>query len=279
MKKIFVMAFGFFLFASVALGDEVDRGLSSMATEQVRVSTRQMIRSGINGYDALKMTRLMLENRFRQEHTLRAHQIIIDAHKEGLPVEPIMSKAYEGIAKQIKDKNIVQAMEKVQSRYSFAYKQANELTPNKAQIRLIGNNIAEGLAAGVNDHDVGRIRDRLQQRAKQMTNAEMDDLALETLRSARDMARLGVSSKSTADIVCQALQHHYSAEKMKRMRKSFRTQSRNSSPTTLAERYLDAIRGGRSVESLGSLGKSGPGGSGSASGSHGGGSGGRGGRR
>lgn len=279
MKKIFVMAFGFFLFASVALGDEVDTGLSSMATEQVRVSTRQMIRSGINGDDALKMTRLMLQNRFRQEHTLRAHQIIIDAHKEGLPVEPIMSKAYEGMAKQVKDKNIVQAMEKVQSRYSFAYKQANELTPNKAQIRLIGNNIAEGLAAGVNNHDVGRIRDRLQQREQQMTNAQAGDLALETFRFAKDIARLGVSSSLAADLACQALQHHYSFEKMKSMRKSFRTQSRNSSPTTLAERYLDAIRGGRSVDSLRSLGTSGTGGSGGGMGSHGGGSGGRGGRR
>jgi len=218
MKKIFAIVFVIFFCASVALGDEVDTGLSSMATEQVRVSTRQMIRSGINSDDALKMTRLMLENRFRQEHTLRAHQIIIDAYKEGLPVEPIMSKAYEGIAKQVKDQNIVQAMEKVRSRYSSAYKQANELTPNKAQTRLIGNNIAEGLAAGMNDYDVSRIRHRLQQRSQQMTNSEMNELAVESLRSARDMARLRVSSSSTADIVCQALQHRYGAKEMKKMR-------------------------------------------------------------
>ncbi|UCF83073.1 MAG: hypothetical protein JSV50_18115, partial [Desulfobacteraceae bacterium] len=109
MKKIFLIACVIFFWASAALGDEVDKGLSSMTPEQVKVSTRQMIRSGINSNDALKMTRLMLENRFREEHTLRAHQIIIEAHKEGLPVEPIMSKAYEGIAKQVKDMNIVQA--------------------------------------------------------------------------------------------------------------------------------------------------------------------------
>ena len=282
MKKIFVIAFIIFFCASIALGDEVDTGLSSMATEQLKVSTRQMIRSGINGDDAIKMTRLMLENRFREEHTLRAHQIIIDAHKEGLPVEPIMSKAYEGIAKQVKDMNIAQAMEKVRSRYSFAYKQANELKPNKAQIRLIGDNIAEGLAAGMNDYDIERIKHRLQVRAQQMSNAQMGELALETLSFARDMARLGVSSMSTADIVCQALQHHYGAKEMASTRKSFRAHSRNSSPTTLAERYLDAIRGGRSVENLGSLGTSGAGGSsrgpvgssGGSGGGHGGASGG-----
>ena len=297
MKKIFVIAFVLSLFASVALGDEVDTGLSAMATEQLKVSTRQMIRSGINGDDAIKMTRLMLENRFREEHALRVHQILIDAHKEGLPVGPIMSKAHEGIAKQVKDMEIVQAMEKVRSRYSLAYEQANKLTPNQAQIRLIGNNIAEGLAAGMNDYDVSRIRHRLQQRSQQMTNSEMNELAVESLRSARDMARLRVSSSSAADIVCQALQHRYGAKEMARMRKSFMTHSRNSSPTTLAESYLDAIRGGRSVENLGSLGKSGAGGSsggpvgsgssgggyggasGGGVGGHGGGSGGQGGKR
>ena len=297
MKKIFVIAFVVFFCASVALGDEVDTGLSSMATEQLKVSTRQMIRSGINSDDALKMTRLMLENRFREEHALRAHQIIIDAHKEGLSVEPIISKAYEGIAKQVKDRNIVEAMEKVRYRYSFAYKQANELTPDKSLIRLVGNNIAEGLAAGMNDDDVGRVMYRLQHREQQMTNAQVGDLAVETFRFARDMARLGVSSRSTADIVCQALQHRYGAKEMTRLRKSFMKHSRNSSPTTLSERYLDAIRRGRSIETLESLDRVGQGGSswgpggsggsgsgyGGASGSgvgvHGGGSGGQGGKR
>jgi hypothetical protein len=299
MKKIFLIAFVVFFCASVALGDEVDTGLSSMATEQIKVSTRQMIRSGINSDDALKMTRLMLENRFREEHALRAHQIITDAHKEGLSVEPIMSKAYEGIAKQVKDRNIVEAMEKVRYRYSFAYKQANELTPDKSRIRLVGNTIAEGLAAGMNDDDVGRVIYRLQHREQQMTNAQVGDLAGETFRFARDMARLGVSSRSTADVVCQALQHRYGAKEMTRLRKSFMKHSRNYSPTTLSERYLDAIRRGRSVENLEFLDRSGEGGrswgpgpggsggsgsgygggSGSGVGGHGGSSGGRGGKR
>jgi len=298
MKKIFAITFVAFFCASVALGDEVDTGLSSMATEQLKVSTRQMIRSGINSDETLKMTRLMLENRFREEHVLRAHQIIIEAHKEGLPVEPIMSKVYEGIAKQVKDRNIVQAMEKVRYRYSFAYKQANELTPDKARVRLIGNNIAEGLAAGMNDDDAGRVMYRLQHREEQMTKAQVGDLAVETFGFARDMARLGVSSRSTTDIVCQALQHHYSAKEMTRMRKSFMNHSRNFSPTTLSERYLDAISRGRSVENLESLDRVGeggsswgPGGSGGSGsgyggggsgmgvGGHRGGSGGRGGKR
>ena len=134
----------------------------------------------------------------------------------------------------------------------------------------------------MNDYDVSRIRHRLQQRAQQMTNAQKDDLALETLRSARDMARLGVSSSSTADIVCQALERRYGAKEMKKMRESFVTHSRNFSPTTLSGHYLDAIRAGKSVENLGSLGTSGAGGSsrgpvgssGGSGGGHGGASGG-----
>lgn len=259
MKRICIVAFVFLFGAGVAFADEVDEELSNQVTDQLRVSTRQMIRAGIESDDAIKMTRLMLNHHFREEHALRAHAIIMSAQEQGLPVAPIMNKAYEGMSKQVQDRNIVQAMENVRSRYAFAYEQARELTEEKAQMRSLGNTIAKGLAAGVNDNDVGEIMERLQQRTQQMRRAQTIELATETFRTARDMARLGASSKDAADVVCQALKHRYSTKEMKAMRTSFMTRSRTTAPTDLARMYSSAIKQGIGAESLESSSTSGPG--------------------
>jgi hypothetical protein len=252
MKKILtIVACAVFLCCSTAFGDEVDTGLSTMATEQVKVNTRAMINAGINSDGAIKMTRLMLENRFREEHALRAHQIIMNAHQQGLPVEPIMNKAYEGMVKQVQAKNIVQAMEQVRSRYAFAHEQARALTHERSEIRTMGNTIAKGLAAGMNQEDIRGITNRLQERARQMTRAQTMELAQESFKATRDMARLGLSSKTTTDLVRLALQNQYTALDMETMRNSFMTQSLSSPLTHLANSYSNAIKGGKSVDSLG----------------------------
>lgn len=281
MKKICIIILAIVCYASMAFGDEVDRDLSNIATEQIKTSTRQMIRSGIDSDEAIKMTRLMLENRFSEENTLRAQEIIMNARNEGLPVEPVMNKAYEGIAKCAQHRNIIRAMELVRSRYVFAYAEAGKLTQENAQIRYLGDTIAKGLAAGMDNKDVERIRYRLQERTRVMTKNQGSDFAIETFTAARIMASLGVSSPAAADVVCQALQHNYSAAEMKMMSKSFISQSRRSEPNTLAESYADAIRHGKSAETLGSSssrnGAYGPGGVSGSGGSGGGGWSGRGG--
>lgn len=271
MNRLCGTAFVVLFCASTAFGDAVDNGLSGGATEQLKTSTRQMIGSGIDSDDAIKMTRVMLENRFREEQLLRAHEILMNAQKEGLPVEPIMNKAYEGMAKHVHDRDIVHAMERVRSRYAFAFEQARHLTRERAQTRLLGDTIGACLASGMNDGDIGRIMQRLQERTREMTQTQAHDLALETFKAARNMARVGVSSELTSDVVCQALQHRYTAREMERMNHAFMTHSRQASSTDLARRYADAIREGADAESLGPSGKGGPGGSGGSN--HGGGSG------
>jgi hypothetical protein len=204
----------------------------------------------------------------------------MNAQREGLPVGPIMNKAHEGMAKRVQDRNIVQAMESVRSRYAFAHQQANLITQNRAQMHLIGNTIVQGLAAGMNHEDVGRIMQSFQNRAQELSGADAEELARETFTAARTMARLGVSSELATDLVCQALQHRYSARQMKTMRNSFMTRARNANPTNLAKSYANAIKGGKGAESLGSPGmrgagvSGGPGGPG-GSGGHGGQGGGR----
>jgi len=279
MKKICLMVCAVLFCASLAFGDEVEESLSTLATEQLKASTRGMILSGIDTDNAIRMTKLMLKNQFSLEQALRAQKAIMNAQKEGLPVEPIMNKAYEGMVKQLQAKNIVQAMERVRSRYAFAHEQARFLTKERSQVRAIGNTIAKTVTAGMDQKDVRGIMDRLQERTQQMTQSQTMELAKETFKAARDMARLGLSSKTTTNLVCLALQNGYTARKMENMRNSFMTQSRSSHPTHLANSYSNAIKGGKSADSLGHSGSSepgvpgGPGGSGGPGGPGGGGGG------
>lgn len=283
MKKVLISLCALLLWAPMVFGDDVDERLGNQATEQLRNSTRQMIHSGIENDAAIKMTQLMLEHNFRQELMLRAHEIIMDANKKGLPTGPLMSKVNEGLAKQIQAQNIVRAMERVRSRYEFAFEQANVMAQERSQIQLMGNAIAQGLAAGMNEADMKGIMNTIQQRAQHMTRDQRAELAAETFSAVRDMARLGLSSRETAEFVCQALQHEYTAQEMKTLRNSFMAQSRHTDPADLARSYSHAIKEGKGAKDLGSSGTGGagtsgghggPGGSG-GSGGHGGSGGGR----
>ena len=190
----------------------------------------------------------------------------------------------------------VKAMEKVRSRYTYSYRRANEITPEKARVRNIGNAMAEALTAGMTREDTDRIcdqlGDRMQDRSRdrdQDKDGEPDrdrdrdrihseDLAQESFQAARTMARLGVSSATAGDLICQALQHRYSAQEMKQLQNTFQSQARHMASEKLARQYTLAIGKGTQAENLGKNaagsqnhgGKAGGSGSGGSSGSGGG---------
>ena len=285
MKKIFITIFCLLFFAAIALADVVDDRLPPETPDQLKASTRQMMQAGLKGDDAIKMTRSMLENEFTMDNALKAQQIIMKAHNLGLPIEPLENKAFEGMTKNVKADRIIRAMQTVLSRYAFAYERAAVLSKQKEQLSRLGNTLAAGLAAGLNNQDAAQICSTVQNRAQ---NTDDNTLAFETLKTARDMARLRVDSKAVADVLIQALQKGYSSEEMKTMRAAFMSHSRTTSPQNLAKSYSRAIQHGKSthgLESPGGKGHSGasggsgdPGGSGGEGGAGGsGGSGGSGG--
>ncbi len=273
MKKIFITVFSLLFYASIALADAVDDRLPPETPDKLKASTRQMIQAGLKSDDAIKMTRSMLENDFTIDNTLRAQQIIMNAHNKGLPIEPLGNKAFEGMAKNVKADRIIRAMEKVLARYTFAYERAAVLSKEKEQISRLGNTLAAGLAAGLNNQDAAQICSDVQNRAQNMNSIEHDSLAFETLKTARDMARLSVASKAVAEVLSQALQKGYSAKEMKSMRAAFMSHSQTTSPQKLAKSYSKAIQQGKSIQGIegsgGKGGSAGPGGSGGAGGSGG----------
>ena len=281
MKKTILTAFFLIFWVPMGFADVVDDSLPPGTRQELKESTRQMMQAGVNSDDAIRLTRSMLQNNFTIESTLRAQQVIINAHQQGLPMQPLENKVFEGITKDVKAERIVQAMETVLVRYSFAYERAAMLSQQKAEISSLGNTLAAGLAAGLNNQDASEICSNIQGRAQQGDSVRQSDLASETLTAARDMARLSVASKTVADVLVHALQKGYSAEDMQDMRTSFMSQSRSTSPQKLAKSYSEAIQHGKAIHGLessagkghhgGSRGGGGGGGSAGSGGSGGGG--------
>lgn len=269
MKKLLIIFWAVCCLSSVAFADEVERGLSTMATEQIKVSARQMINTGMNSDDVIKMTRYMIHNQFSQQTTLRAHEIIMRAHKEKLPVGPIMNKAYEGIAKGVQARNIVKAMETVRSRFAFSYQQAKELTQEENRVRRMGETMAESLLAGLKEKDMDALMDKLRERTRDMTQDQTCELADETFKTAREMARLGVSSEETSGVIGQALRNRYNVKEMEHMRNMFAAQSRYSNVENLAKSFSAQISRGESPGNVGSSGKGSATGAGDAGGTGG----------
>ncbi|UCG08867.1 MAG: hypothetical protein JSV83_09540 [Desulfobacterales bacterium] len=274
MKKNWIITFFIFFSASIAAADEIEQAFSGSAPQEVVESTRQLIQSDINRTRAIDVTRAMLQNRFKAQQILKAHKVMMSAYQQGVPLEPIISKAFEGMSKQVQPENIVRAMERVQARYASAYRQARRLTDQKTHLNQMGHIIAAGMSAGMNEKSIEMIVHELQQRSREMKTDQRIALALETFKTARDMARLGVSSPQTVSVVNTALQHQFSAPQMQAMRDSFLKDSRTTVSQRLAKNYAIAIQQGKSFggsdsgqidttgKSEGSSGDGGPGGGG-----------------
>jgi len=102
MKKIIAIVCILLFSATAVLADEVEDALAGLANEQIMVTTRLMVQNGIEKDDAIGLTKLMLQNQFSLQQTLQAQQMLMQALQSGVPAEPLMSKAYEGMTKKVK---------------------------------------------------------------------------------------------------------------------------------------------------------------------------------
>jgi hypothetical protein len=291
MKIKWIIAIVMLFSASFACADEVGEAFSGKAPEQIVKSTRHLIQSGLNRHDMIEVTRAMLENQFNAQQILDAHSILLNAHQQEVALAPIVSKAYEGISKRVVPDNIVKAMEKVRSRYVFAHRQAQKLTSGKSHVNQIEQAMTASLSAGMDSTGVETIVKELQTRFQELNTNQQVTLALETFKTARDMARLGVSSSQAVSVVTTALQHQFDNTQMNNMRAAFVKGSRTTAPQNLAASYAADIAKGNNFgdsnsgqsynskgsETGGSGGETGSGGSGGTGGSGPGGSGGGGG--
>ena len=240
MKKIFIVLMGFILFAAPVWGDDVDEGLKETASMQIRLSAKQVVQTGVPDGEVVNMTRRMMENRFQEEQVIRAHRTVMAAVKEGLPEGPIMSKAYEGMVKNVPAEAVLQAMEKTRSRYAYGYRQAREITQQERQVREIGGLIAEGLAAGINEPDV--IPDDGSSCANAKGPAKRPKTGpkrwpLKRFRRCGPWHAWGLPAGQRPTVVCQALAQRFNEREMNMLQHAFMTRSRETTPEMLAHQY------------------------------------------
>ncbi len=275
----FAVAFLVLLSATAALCDEIDGSLPPDSPPAVKASARQAIQSGLEKESVVKLTRAMLQNKFNEQQVKLVHSLMIEAKNSDMPVQLLMNKAFEGMAKNVDPSRIVGAMVTVQSRNEFAYQHAARLSKNKFQTANLGRALSAALAAGFSKEDAGKVTKRLQQRAKSMKSDKAYSLALECFKTTRDVSRLGVTSQAVTNLLVVALKKGFDHQEMHAMRSAFMTKAHHSQPQNLAQSYSAAIQEGKGFQGdLGGgsggagPGTSGSGGSGGGSGSSGGGS-------
>ncbi|OEU47077.1 MAG: hypothetical protein BA866_10795, partial [Desulfobulbaceae bacterium S5133MH15] len=187
------------------------------------------------------LTRTMDSAGFSEEQVLQVQSMIKTAQQQGLPVNAVSGKVYEGISKHVDPDRIVQALERVTSRYEYCHALALKLTNREQKAARLGNTITAGIAAGLTRQDAEKLINSLQSRSRQMNRDELYLLAEETMLTARDMSRQGVSSGTTAGVVSQAVQKNFAAGEMRTMRNTFSRQGVQGNRESLARNYGTAI--------------------------------------
>jgi len=190
------------------------------------------------------LTRTMDSAGFSAKQVLQVQSIITIAQQQGLPADAVSSKVYEGIAKHVNPDRIVQALERVTSRYEYGYTLARQLTHKEKQVTELGNTMTAGIAAGLSRPDAEKLVNSLQTRSEKMNRNELYMLAKETMLTARDLSRQGVSSATTAEVVDKAVSKGYAASEMRTMRNAFSKQGAQGNRESLAKGYGSAIEQG-----------------------------------
>ena len=276
MKIVHLLFAVFFILAPLSYASD-DTDLPAQVRDQIETQTREMSAVGVPAGAARNLLTAMHQNRFRAENIARAQQVVMNCAREGLPTEPVMSKAMEGMAKQVKAQSVVSAMEAVRSRQAFSFQMARTLSRDPKTVDSLARTIADSLAAGMKSRDMDQIMAQLQAQTRQQTRDQAEELAMQTMQTTRTMARLRVQSSDVSDTLCQALQNRYTHQEMKQLRHQIAKQSHQASAQQTASRHAGSIGKGGNIGNSGSGGSgSGSGGSGSGSGGSGSGSGGSG---
>ncbi|MBC2710316.1 MAG: hypothetical protein HGJ94_04750 [Desulfosarcina sp.] len=273
MKIVHLLFTAFFILSPLSYAaDGTD--LPIQVRDQIETQTREMSAVGVPTDAARNMLTMMHQNRFRAEDIVQAQQVVMNCAKAGLPTEPVMSKAMEGMAKQAKGQSVVSAMEAVRSRHSYGYRMAKALSDDKKSTDTMARAIADSMAARMAVQDMDAIMAQLQIQTRQQTRNQAENLSLQTMQTVRTMARMGVHSADVSDTLCQALQNRYTWREMKQLRHQIAKQTHQASPQQIASQHAGAIgKGGNANNSGGDGSGSGAGGSGSGSGAGGSGSG------
>lgn len=254
MKAFYLFIAIFFFLSPLAVAAD-DTDLSDQVRDQIETQAREMQAMGVPAEAARNMLTMMHRNRFQAETIASARQEVANCAHEGLPAEPLISKAMEGMAKQAGEQQIVMAMQAVHRRYAYANRLAQPLGSDKKTTDTLTNTIADSLSAEMRPADLEAIMAQLQARTRQQTKNQAEALALQTFQTVRTMARLGIRSADVSEIIRQGLQNQYTPQQMRQLRQHITTRDGQASPHQSSGQFSGSSgKGGQGGHSGGSAG-------------------------
>jgi hypothetical protein len=248
--------------------------LSTSVQAQIEAQAKEMSTVGVPAEPARNMLTAMHQHQFTSQNIVRAQQEVMNCAKAGLPTEPVMNKASEGMAKKASEQQVIAAMQTVHSRYARANRMAKTMANDNHTVDKLTHSIADSMAAGMKAKDMEAIMLQLENQNKtQVKNKSKEDkLATQTMQTTRTMARLGIHSSEVSDTICLALQNNYSHQEMEQLQHQMANNAHQVPPQQIANQHAKAI--GKGGNSRGSGGDNGSGGNNGGSGGNGSGDGG-----
>ncbi len=219
---------------------------------EVKSLVRFMTQSGATADETARMARMMDERKISVETVQSVRRTLMNAQKGGLPLDPLIHKAFEGMAKNVTETALSGALEKTRLRYAFGFRKTRELNFPVPDTERIASTVADCMSASVSEKHMNQIMDQIVDQIKTRTNVNEKNrvrLADQSLDAGRTMARMGVPSEKVRDVVCLALKRDYSADDFNELQRQFVRRARIGSALQLAEDYAEAIsRGARAYD-------------------------------
>jgi hypothetical protein len=215
MQFVHIISVAIVLLAQPSFAAE-DSVLTAHDQNQIETQTRAMSAVGVPTEAARNMLTTMHQNRFSEESIARAQQVTMNCAKAGFPTEPVMSKVVEGMAKQANEQEIVAAMATMHSRYVQANRLAKTMSKEKQTVDTMTQVIADCLTAGMKAKDMETVMAQLRTQTHTQTKnkTENEKLAIQTMQTARTMARLGIRSSDVSDTLCQSLNNNVAKQQL-----------------------------------------------------------------
>nr|AOO54677.1 hypothetical protein [uncultured bacterium] len=237
----------FILLTAIVADAGEQPGAELVALPTIQEIEHQLVQAGIQPEEATSILQAMRRARFTEEQMLRVGEQLTSGSGPADAVGPVLAKVHEGIAKGIPPESILAATVRVRDRYRLATSLALRLTPTRDD--QLTATLADCLAAGLTEQEAMRIASSLRTRTQDMDDPQARSLMIQTLLTARTMARQKVSSGTTAVLISNALARGYGSEEMQTLRHAVES-SGSADMEATAKRFGAAIGRGASLGQL-----------------------------
>jgi hypothetical protein len=222
--------------------------LSPEAKALVGQKARDAVRAGVSEDDVAELVQRGVSRGVQAGELAGLLEIVAEAKRHDLPVEPVLDKVKEGLAKRVPPERIVSAASRISRDLAAArdlIQQAERagVRVEKARARRKAMEaVADALGQGVPIQELEKLARQI---AGSSRREEGMSLLEEAVEAVEDLAEMGLSPPDAVQTVAAALSQGLSRRDIDRIPKVLaRERKRGASPEEAARRLRDEIRSG-----------------------------------